>query len=146
MKWWHEAFRDVSIAVAGLVVAIATLQYSIQAAKEERNARLVEIGISVLRVDQTKDPQVNGAREWALDLIDANAGGVKFSAAAREALKQGKFYSEPINSFEPYSYGYSCPDRRPRPPARPARVRGGRQSKGSPESPASSEISKCPDA
>lgn len=40
----------------------------------------------MLRADPAKEPQAREAREWALDLIDANAGGVKFSPSARREL------------------------------------------------------------
>ena len=82
--------RDWSIAVASLAVAVATIIYSIRSTEEERNAKLVEIGVSILRVDPTKEEQVSAARQWALDLIDANAGGIKFSSEARsgELLKR----------------------------------------------------------
>jgi hypothetical protein len=75
----------VAIALASLGVAVATVIYAIRSTAEERNAKLVEIGVSVLRIDPEKNSQVAGARKWALDLIDANAG-VKFSAEARQAL------------------------------------------------------------
>jgi hypothetical protein len=46
---------------------------------EKGNADLVKVGVSVLRVDSEKEKQISAAREWALNLIDANAGGVNFS-------------------------------------------------------------------
>ena len=56
---------------------------------DERNAHLVEVGVSESRAEPEKEDQVHAARKWALDLIDANAGGVKFSAEARaQLLKQ----------------------------------------------------------
>ncbi|HEX3495180.1 MAG TPA: hypothetical protein VHT48_07415 [Methylocella sp.] len=42
---------------------------------EHRNADLVKIGVSFLRVDPEKEKQISAAREWELDLIDANASG-----------------------------------------------------------------------
>jgi hypothetical protein len=54
--------------------------------REHRNADLVKIGVSVLRVDPEKEKQISAAHEWALNLIDANAGGVKFSQEARAHL------------------------------------------------------------
>jgi hypothetical protein len=81
-----EWVRDVSIALASLAIAVATSVYTVRSAAEERNAKLVEIGVSVLRIDPKKEGQISAARKWALDLIDANGGGVKFSAEAREEL------------------------------------------------------------
>ena len=46
----------------------------------------MQIGVNVLRVDPDKEKQISAAREWALNLIDANAGGVTFSRDAREQL------------------------------------------------------------
>lgn len=94
---WKSSFRDVSIAVASLGIAAATIFYSVRSTEQERDAKLVEIGVSVLRVDPAKNFQVAGAREWALDLIDANAG-VRFSPEARREL-----LSKPLG----YSYDYS---------------------------------------
>ncbi len=77
---------QLSITAASLCVAAAAIAYVAKTASDERNARLVEIGIGVLKVDPTKETQVSAARKWALDLIDANAGGVKFSQDARTEL------------------------------------------------------------
>jgi hypothetical protein len=41
---------------------------------------------SILRVDPKHDPQIKAAREWAINLIEANAGGPKFSPQARAEL------------------------------------------------------------
>ena len=52
----------------------------------EGNAELVKIGIEVLRVDPQKEKQIAGARNWALNLIDQNAGGVKFTDDERARI------------------------------------------------------------
>jgi hypothetical protein len=75
-----------SVALAGVSIAIGSAVFATHMATEERNARLVEIGVGILRVDPAKDGQIAAARKWALDLIDANAGGVKFSPEARAEL------------------------------------------------------------
>ncbi|MGH6835287.1 MAG: hypothetical protein ACREC9_07005 [Methylocella sp.] len=62
----------------------------------------MRIGIGVLRVDPEKGKQISAAREWALDLIDANAGDVKFSPEARERL-----LTEPLGYAGYTDYGYS---------------------------------------
>ncbi|MGH6847762.1 MAG: hypothetical protein ACREC0_10065 [Methylocella sp.] len=74
--------------------------------REHRNADLVKIGVNVLRVDPEKEKQLSAAtREWALNLIDANAGGVKFSPEARAQLLR-----EPLKyGYSDYSYDYSYP-------------------------------------
>jgi hypothetical protein len=66
----------------------------------------VEIGISVLRADPKKDASAASAREWALDLIDANAGGVKFSREARRDLLGQALALKPTALFQP-DYGTS---------------------------------------
>jgi hypothetical protein len=83
---------------AALCISAAALVHTVAAFTGERNARLVEIGISVLRVDPTKEGQIAAAREWALNLIDANAGGVRFSKQDRAVLLQRQL------DFEPYGY------------------------------------------
>jgi hypothetical protein len=88
----HPAVQYL-VAIAALMVSSAILLYAVttfvetrNARGSERNAKLVEIGVSILRVDPQKEAQISAARHWALDLIDANAGGVKFSEEARAEL------------------------------------------------------------
>jgi hypothetical protein len=84
---------ETLLAAFAVIVAVAAMVYTAYIARENRDAALVSIGISILRSDPQKEGQVNAAREWALNLIDANAGGVKFSAAARnELLTKGLGY------------------------------------------------------
>jgi len=77
-----------SVSIAALAVAACAISFTVWTWREKRNADLVKIGVSVLRVDPEKEKQISAAtREWALNLIDANAGGVKFSPpVARELL------------------------------------------------------------
>jgi hypothetical protein len=77
---------QLAITAAALCVATATITFAVVTMRAERNAALVNIGVAVLRADPEKEPQARAAREWALNLIDANAGGVKFSAAVRAEL------------------------------------------------------------
>ena len=79
-------YLQASVAVAALVLAASAAFASYTVWNSERNARLVEIGVSILRADPKKEPSTAAARKWALDLIDANAGGVRFSAEARKTL------------------------------------------------------------
>jgi hypothetical protein len=87
---------QLTITAAALCIAAAAVVFVARSATEDRNARLVEIGVGVLRSDPEKETQVRAAREWALDLIDANAGGVKFSAEARAELLQRRLNIEPL--------------------------------------------------
>jgi hypothetical protein len=88
-----------------MCVAVATLVFAVSNAMQQRNAALVSIGVAVLKADPAKEPQVTAAREWALDLIDANAGGVKFSRDAREQLLTKPlglgYYTDYIEYFSP---------------------------------------------
>jgi hypothetical protein len=90
---------QLSITAASLCVAAAAIIFAIKSMSDERNARLVEVGVSVLRADPEKEDQVSAARKWALDLIDANAGGVKFSAEARAQLLKKRL------AYDTYDYG-----------------------------------------
>jgi hypothetical protein len=94
----HPLTSVMQLAITGCAVCIAAVAiiFAIANARQERNAALVAIGVAVLRADPTKETHVSAAREWALDLIDANAGGVKFTAEAREELKRSRLDSEPL--------------------------------------------------
>jgi hypothetical protein len=81
-------YLQASVAVAALLIGASAMFATYLVWRGERNARLVEIGINVLRADPKKEPSAAAARTWALDLIDANAGGVKFSAEARRQLME----------------------------------------------------------
>jgi hypothetical protein len=113
---------QLTITVAAVCVAAAAIMFTVHAFSQERNARLVEIGVGILRVDPEKEAQVSDARKWALDLIDANAG-VKFSTAAREALLSKRLggYSERIDYYpntyiDEYPNTYSTKPAVPIPP------------------------------
>jgi hypothetical protein len=97
---------QLTVTAMALCIAAAAISYIVRSTMEERNARLVEIGVGILRTDPKKEAQVAGARKWALDLIEANAGGIKFTAEARTALLQ-----EPLSfDFYPYSYDVYTPN------------------------------------
>lgn len=69
---------QIAISAGALCVGAAAIMFTVWAAQEQRNAALVSIGVAVLRADPSNEPKVKAAREWALNLIDANSGGVKF--------------------------------------------------------------------
>ena len=80
---------ETLLSAFAVIVAVVAMAYTAYVAREDRNAALVAIGVAVLRADPSKETQVSAARQWALDLIDANSGGVKFSKEARlELLRQ----------------------------------------------------------
>lgn len=86
---------QIAIAFSALCVAAASVIYSVSAWNDDKNARLVEIGVGILRADPRKEPSNAATREWALNLIDANAGGVKFSAEARTDLLKNAITAYP---------------------------------------------------
>lgn len=89
-----------TITIGAVCIAAVSVFFAVRTSNDERNARLVEIGVRVLLVDPTKEKQVRGAREWAIDLIDANAG-VKFSPEARaELLNKPLGIARPSAIFE----------------------------------------------
>lgn len=92
---------QLSITAVGVCVAAAAIIFAVKSFSDDRNAKLVEIGVGILRVDPAKDQQVSAPREWALNLIDANAG-VKFSPEARAALLQS-----PLGFDSTFNAGYT---------------------------------------
>jgi hypothetical protein len=124
-----RSIMELCVAVAALIVALAVAYYTVANAKIDRNAALVSIGIGILRADPTKEPEITrAAREWALDLIDENAGGVKFSQHAREELLKNSLKYLGSGSSYTYEPTWDPADRTypptydpPSPPARPSR-------------------------
>jgi len=105
-----------AVTVAAIAVAASAISFTVWTWREKRNADLVRIGIGVLRVDPQKERDLSEAtRKWALDLIDANAGGVKFSEEARaQLLKEPLKYDYDFTN-SPLDYGFDTapetPDR-----------------------------------
>jgi hypothetical protein len=77
---------QIVTAFCAIVIASCAFAFTIHTWSETRNSQLVQIGVSILEIDPNIQKNVKAAREWALDLIDANAGGVKFSKEARYEL------------------------------------------------------------
>ncbi len=98
------SFMQWSVSIAALAVAACAVAFTVWTWREHRNADLVKIGVSVLRVDPDKEKQISAAREWALNLIDANAGGVKFSSEAREQLLREPLSYDYSSDTPPYTY------------------------------------------
>jgi len=109
-------YLQASVAVASLMIGISAMVATFNVWRTERNARLVEIGVAVLRADPKKDASAARAREWALDLIDANAG-VKFSPSARRELLEQALAVKPIGRSQPDDfYSVTLPTFRDAPP------------------------------
>jgi hypothetical protein len=107
---WMIPVAALTASIAAFIASFSFAIFSVETWREHRNADLVKIGVSVLRVDPEKEKQISAAREWALNLIDANARGAKFSPEARERLLK-----EPLETGW-YDLGYYDAYR----PAKPA--------------------------
>ena len=80
-------FSTLAFSAGSFLAGSLAIYFSVKAVIEKGNSDLVNIGVSVLRVDPEKEKQLSSAtREWALNLIDANAGGVTLSQEAKEQL------------------------------------------------------------
>ncbi len=108
------------IALTGAIIA-AVYSYNDRNAENannngarEVNARLVEIGIGILRADP-KEAQTNATREWAIKLIETHSGQ-PFSDQARSELLNNKLRWESLGSYGlPPDLTFSVDDARPRP-------------------------------
>jgi hypothetical protein len=114
-KWdWMIPVAMLTASVAAFIASLSFAVFSIETWTAKRNADLVKIGVSVLRVDPEKEKQISAAREWARELIDANAGGVKFSPEARAQLLR-----EPLGYLADYTqsidYSYAATPDKPAP-------------------------------
>jgi len=116
-KWeWMVPVAMLTASTAAFIGSVSFAVFSVETWTAKGNADLVKIGVSVLQVDPEKEKQISAAREWALNLIDANAGGVKFSPEARAQLLR-----EPLKyggGYDPYFGGYDPTDKPP--PRRPS--------------------------
>jgi hypothetical protein len=101
------SIMQLIITLSAVAIAACAIIFTVLTWREHHNADLVKFGVGVLRVDPEKEKQIGAAREWALNLIDANAGGVKFSPETRAQLLEkplsynnyaGDYYSyiEPV--------------------------------------------------
>src|SRR5207237_803221 len=103
-KWdWMVPVAMLTASVAAFIASLSFAVFSIRTWTAKRDADLVKIGVSALRVDPEKEKQISAAREWALNLIDANAGGVKFSPEARAQLlrKRLEYFPDPTTQYFP---------------------------------------------
>jgi hypothetical protein len=122
-SFWTPAVQ-ITIAFCALCIAVSSVSFTVLTWRQNRNAQLVAIGVGVLRADPKKEPSAASAREWALNLIDDNSGGVKFSPQARtdllnEALtaKLPSFGSSDIYSYDTYEPYKPSTDRDKQKPA-----------------------------
>jgi hypothetical protein len=113
----------VSVIVAAIACAGAIISalYTYTSRNRELDIELVKVGIGILRADP-KETQTQGAREWAIEVIETNSGQ-KFSAEAKKELLQNKLDFQPYaRDFDPYAGGYdpfAVPGQRQRRPSPP---------------------------
>jgi len=91
-------------ALSAVSITAIALTYTVHTWSDDRNARLVEIGVGVLKTDPKDDNKMIAARQWALDLIDSNAGGVKFTEEARKILQKEPLEIDFFTYDTPYYY------------------------------------------
>jgi hypothetical protein len=72
------------VAALALVSTLATANFTYTNRNRELDIELVKLGVAILRVDP-KETQTQGAREWALDVIQ-KFSGVPFTPDARKEL------------------------------------------------------------
>ena len=86
MRFRASEIVTLSAAGVALLGTLANAIYTYTARSRELDIRLIEIGIAILRTDP-KEEQTNGAREWAVDIIEQYSGR-KFKQEARDQLLQ----------------------------------------------------------
>ena len=110
-----KATEIVSLTVAFLAFlgAFVSAFYTYTNRNRELDIKIVEIGISILRADPN-EKQTQGAREWAIQVIEKFSGQV-FSLEAKSELLQYKLDFQPYDS----TYTGSTPAPAPRPNSTP---------------------------
>jgi len=111
------------IALTGAIIAAAftyternrdVIAVAKEASPQELNARLVEIGIAILRADP-KEAQTNATREWAIRLIETHSGQPFSDQAKSELLNNRLRWETPASYGQPADLTFSIDDARPRP-------------------------------
>lgn len=84
----------IAVATIAFLGSVVSAFYTYTSRNRELDIKLVEIGITILRADP-KEAQTNGAREWAVSVIEKHSGQ-RFSEKAKSELLNYKL------DFEPY--------------------------------------------
>jgi hypothetical protein len=84
-------------AAIALVGTLVTANYTYSSRNRELDIELVKLGVNILRADP-KETQTQGAREWAIDVIQ-KFSGVPFSPDARKELLGNKLNLAGSSSF-----------------------------------------------
>jgi hypothetical protein len=94
LRFSATELTSVVVAILAFLGAIVSAFYTYSNRNRELDIKFVEIGLSVLRADP-KETQTNGARGWAIKIIE-NYSGEKFSEEAKKELLTG-----PIKTVAP---------------------------------------------
>jgi protein-disulfide isomerase-like protein with CxxC motif len=81
-----KASEIIALSVAGIAFAgsVISALYAYANRNRELDIELVKIGVSILRADP-KETQTQGAREWAIKIVE-NYSGQPFSKEAKDQL------------------------------------------------------------
>jgi hypothetical protein len=91
---------SVIVAVVACAGAVVSALYTYTNRNRELDIELIKIGISILRADP-KETQTNGAREWAVQVIETYSRNA-FSPAAKSELLQNKLGYDVIDVYSVY--------------------------------------------
>jgi hypothetical protein len=87
---------SVVVAMIACLGAIVSAFYSYANRNRELDIKLVEVGLSILRADP-KETQTNGAREWAIKIVETYSGQA-FSEEAKKELLNRKLIDVPAKA------------------------------------------------
>jgi hypothetical protein len=97
----------VSLGIAGIafIGSIGSAYYTYTNRNRELDIELIKIGVSILRADP-KETQTDGAREWAIQIIE-DFSKRRFSPDAKRELLQYKLGYAGYTGYS-FSPGYDC--------------------------------------
>jgi hypothetical protein len=114
MRFKPTKVATIIVAGIALVGSVVSAFYTYTSRNRELDIELVKVGIGILRADP-KEAQTNGAREWAIDVIETYSRK-PFSVEARKALLQYKLDWGGDDGWGSVPWGYDPPRRNPKPP------------------------------
>ncbi len=95
---------SVIVAIIACAGAVISALYTYTSRNRELDIELIKIGIGILRADP-KETQTNGAREWAIQVIEDFSGRKFTDKAKRELLDSKLGYT-----IYPDTLDYAYPD------------------------------------
>ena len=88
MRFKASEIIALSVAAIAFAGSVISALYAYANRNRELDIELVKIGVSILRADP-KETQTQGAREWAIKIVE-NYSGQKFSDDAKNELLKNK--------------------------------------------------------